>query len=257
MDSPQKLRSDDIRPILHGQLYMEESEFVSKSKLQNAIRPTISKDDASLIVAKELPHDLIVKNVYPAEERSVAKSILREYETFRDLRKTDSRTDRPKPDKWFKKVQDFNERMIKRAFDIRAHSRDYEKQLSVQYNVQMTKDDEDFYTDNCHGDYLAKCTSTIPRNWAKQQKRNVVRDESMNCKRIEMETDLQRDLDIKAESMRDDLTDSGESESGDMDYTATSECEPSDMTTTRSTRSVISNDADNVRDGFSPYQSPH
>ncbi|KAK6195770.1 hypothetical protein SNE40_001127 [Patella caerulea] len=52
----------------------------------------------------------------------------------------------------------------------------------------MTSEDEAFYKDNCHGDYVGTCTKTVPRNWAKQQKRNEERDYAQQKKRsAEME----------------------------------------------------------------------
>ena len=35
----------------------------------------------------------------------------------------------------------------------------------------MTKEDEDFYKDNCFGTYKAICTTTVPKDWARQNKK--------------------------------------------------------------------------------------
>ena len=40
----------------------------------------------------------------------------------------------------------------------------------------MTDEDHAFYQDNCHGDYVAICTRTVPPKWLKQQKRKQKRE---------------------------------------------------------------------------------
>ena len=41
--------------------------------------------------------------------------------------------------------------------------------------VKMTQDDENFYLDNCHGEYVAICTNTVPGDWKKKKKREETR----------------------------------------------------------------------------------
>ena len=100
-----KLRSSDIKKDLFDETYIEVNEYVCKSKLPNGQyvigrmmalcrQPergiqTMSRDDASKIVASELREDWIDKNVYPAEMRTVAKKIKDDYEQFRELRKSE------------------------------------------------------------------------------------------------------------------------------------------------------------------------
>ena len=74
---------------------------------------TTSKEEASMIVARELRDDWIGKNVYPAHENSVARWILRDYELFHDLRRSENQTDRPKSQKWYDKTENFNRKMTK------------------------------------------------------------------------------------------------------------------------------------------------
>ena len=108
---------------------------------------TVSRENASMIVAKELREDWIQKNIYPMNERSVAKKIKADYELFKVLRKRE--TEGKCTTAWSDKVQSFNDLMTKRAYDIRAKSRVYEKQLELEYQVSMTQEDIAFYNDNC------------------------------------------------------------------------------------------------------------
>ena len=41
----------------------------------------------------------------------------------------------------------------------------------------MTQEDDAFYKDNCFGTYKAICTTTVPKDWARQKKRKD------NCER--------------------------------------------------------------------------
>ncbi|KAK6195769.1 hypothetical protein SNE40_001126 [Patella caerulea] len=114
------MRSSDVKKVLSGEIYREEPMFVHKLKLQKGqfvigrmlalcridkdkVTVRRNKEEASLVVARELCDDWIRKNVYPADERTVASYIQKDYETFRDLRKTENRTET-----WFSKVEEFN-----------------------------------------------------------------------------------------------------------------------------------------------------
>ncbi|ESO82159.1 hypothetical protein LOTGIDRAFT_170306 [Lottia gigantea] len=50
----------------------------------------------------------------------------------------------------------------------------------------MTMEDQAFWYDNCYGDYVATSTSIIPRNWSRNKKRVLDREEAMNIKRSKM-----------------------------------------------------------------------
>jgi hypothetical protein len=189
-----KLRSSDIKKDLFDETYIEVNEYVCKSKLPNGQyvigrmmalcrQPergiqTMSRDDASKIVASELREDWIDKNVYPAEMRTVAKKIKDDYEQFRELRKSECNVSKTKTDAWYKKATDFNERMTRWAYDVRAQNAAYQKQLESVYKVVMTDDDIAFYEDNCRGNYTAICTRSVPRNWTKQEQRKEQRQQA-------------------------------------------------------------------------------
>ena len=81
-------RSDDITKLLVDISYSEESEFISKLKLQNGKhlmermiylcsnkpnKAKSTKEDASKIVAQELHDDWIKKNVYPICAKNITK----------------------------------------------------------------------------------------------------------------------------------------------------------------------------------------
>ena len=179
---------------------------------------TVSRENASMIVAKELREDWIQKNIYPMNERSVAKKIKADYELFKVLRKRE--TEGKCTTAWSDKVQSFNDLMTKRAYDIRAKSRVYEKQLELEYQVSMTQEDIAFYNDNCHGDYVATCTKTVPRYWEKQQKRKFEREFSMENHRLAMEQQVKDDNELHQQQLAEALqTEIPDSDSEEMDPT--------------------------------------
>ena len=164
-----KLKSSDVKKNLFDKTYIELNEYVCKSKLPNGQyvtgrmlalcrQPergikTMSRDDASKIVANELREDWIDKNVYPAAMRTVAKEIKDDYEQFRELRKSECNVSKTKTHAWYKKAKDFNEKMTRWAYDVHAQNAAYQKQLESVYKVVMT--DDDFYDDNCLGNSAA------------------------------------------------------------------------------------------------------
>ena len=179
---------------------------------------TVSRENASMIVAKELREDWIQKNIYPMNERSVAKKIKADYELFKVLRKRE--TEGKCTTAWSDKVQSFNDLMTKRAYDIRAKSRVYEKQLELEYRVSMTQEDIAFYNDNCHGEYVATCTKTVPRYWEKQQKRKFERGFSMENHRLAMEQQVKDDNELHQQQLAEALqTEIPDSDSEEMDPT--------------------------------------
>ena len=122
----------------------------------------ISKNDASKTVAFEIRNDWISKNVYPLTERAVAKKIRDDYETLMALVRYE-RTSHKKDDKWTEKAKNFNNTMCAHAYDIRTENIDFQRSLEAETGVKMTDEDENFYLDNCYGDYVAICTHTVPK----------------------------------------------------------------------------------------------
>ena len=89
-------RSELISKLLVEVSYKEETEFISKLKLQNgkhligrmiylcspkSITP--NKEEASIIIAGELHNDWVSKSVYPIKINNIASKILKDYETFK------------------------------------------------------------------------------------------------------------------------------------------------------------------------------
>ncbi|ESP00784.1 hypothetical protein LOTGIDRAFT_173051 [Lottia gigantea] len=141
-------------------------------------RKNICEEDASCVVAEELRQDWIRKRVY--------RNILRDYLMFREFRKVENRSDRKKTLSWLEKAGKFNNRMRNHAYDIRSKSIEYDGQLAKEYGVRMTMEDQVFWYDNCYGDYIVTSTSIIPRNWSRNKKRVLDREEVMNIKRSKM-----------------------------------------------------------------------
>ena len=90
---------------LLSEKYVEEKELIVKNKLQSGAffigrmlrlcrnsegQQTNPRNDCSLVVVKEQCDDWINKNVYPLEERAVARKVLKDYEIFRQMSKEDS-----------------------------------------------------------------------------------------------------------------------------------------------------------------------
>ena len=69
------------------------------------------------------------------------------------------------------------------AYDI--HTRDalyQKKKLKSAHNIKMTSEDEKFYTNNCHGNYIFKCRDSVSAKWVKSEKRRLERQESIDRK---------------------------------------------------------------------------
>ncbi len=202
------------RKELFGESYIEVHEFKSTGKLPSGKivigrmlalckkagkgqQKPMSREEASKIVANELQHDWIQKNIYPLHEKSIARKIRQDYEQFNKFRKNEQRTKRAKSDEWYRSANEFNDRLTKHAYNIRTHDTAYQKQLEDDFQVKMTKEDEDFYKDNCFGAFRAVCTSTVPKEWTRQKKRKESRGRSAEKKRAATESRLteQRKLD--------------------------------------------------------------
>lgn len=150
-------------------------------------KQTISNTAASDIVAEEVCNDWIMKNVYPMKQSSVAQKIKNDYDKFKLLRKQEHEKSRKLTDKWVKNATDFNDRMTKVAYDIRTLNIEYHKKLEEKYRVKMTAEDDLFYKDNCHGSYVATCSSFASSKWQKQAKRVEQRSSSILKKKEKKE----------------------------------------------------------------------
>ena len=144
-----------------------------------------SQAEASKVVAKELSDNWTSKNVYPIYERNIANKIKADYGTFNELLKQQKNSKHKKSDAWYRKVNEFNTRMTKNAYDVRTHDKVYQKKLEEFYSVKMTDEDERFYMDNCFGSYSALCQPSVSKKWAKQERRLAEREASIEKKRTQ------------------------------------------------------------------------
>ena len=141
----------------------------------------IRKEYASKIVAHELSelwiHGL---NVYPMAEKNIAKKILKSI-TDRDklLRYSEKQK---KSESWINKMEKFNSQHLT-GFDIKTTCEKRLKELSDEYGVKMTKEEEELHQDNCKEkecscdwDVLIKCqkcprqmysSDKVCQNWQK------------------------------------------------------------------------------------------
>ena len=92
----------------------------------------------------------------------MAKKIRYYYDKLRDFRKQD-KNKKEKTAEWLTKVQEFNGSMARRTYDIRARMDAHQKQLGTDYDIVMTAEDEAFYKDNCHREYITTCSPTVPK----------------------------------------------------------------------------------------------
>ena len=99
-----------------------------------------------------------------------------------------------KDDKWTEKAKNLNDAMCAHAYDIRTKNIDFQRSLEAETGVKMTDEDENFYLDNCCGDYVAIFTPTVPRAWTRKKKREETRNLSAERKR--MKIDELRDAEI-------------------------------------------------------------
>lgn len=190
-----KLRSTDRSKDLLQQHYVQIEEYEPKTKLPNGLylmgrmlfllkvpekgtdARKVTKDIASDIVAHEVCMDWICKNVYPKTERAVAKQILKDYKTLQDMSDYEKKA-KKLTENWKGKADSFNLSMTKTAYDICSTDANYTKGLEEAYGVKMNKEDFDFYTDNCKGQYKATCLATIPSKWTKMKQRQDSRKQS-------------------------------------------------------------------------------
>ena len=212
----------DSKKELFGENYVELSEFKPTGKLPTGTivigrllalckkgvkgkKKSMSRDEACMTVANELRTDWINKNVYPKHERSVAKKMKEDYERFNQMRKNERCTAKVKSDEWYKNAKEFNDYLTSRAYNIRTDDDAYQRQLEDEYGVKMTKEDEEFYLDNCFGPYKATCSNTVPKDWAKQKKRKETRQRSVEKRRRSTESSLLEQKEIDESEMREML----------------------------------------------------
>ena len=142
----------------------------------------VSVHEASAMIAKEICQDWILKNVYPENERNVSDKIKKDYEKFKNYVKQNNSNSHKKTDAWYSKVTEFNDKMTKNAYNIRTNNSAYQKKLEDIYGVKMTKEVDQFFNDNCFGDYKATCKSTVSKSWLKHKKRQDKRKTSAKNK---------------------------------------------------------------------------
>lgn len=215
-------RSSDVRKKLLDEEYCEIKCYERKSKLPPGRvvlgrmlflctprrgKPRITKLEASLIVANELIDNWVDKNVYPSEERTVSRKILRDYDEFIRLRKAGGRS-RPTPKDWEEDVDEFNENMTKNAYNIRANPA-YQQKLETEYQLKMTERDESFWKDNCFGKYVFICTRTVDAAWKKWYKRRCERALAEQRKQDKAAAD------VDSENIQHDPSDESSFESDD------------------------------------------
>ena len=191
-----KSESLTLKKTLQETTYSEIKEFESISKLQTGAHviglmmwltkpkpqiKSISKQSASLIVTQDLCKDWIAKNVYPISPEAAAKRILTTYEKFNYLTKMEKND--LLGDALQKEAIEFNLSMTSVAYDIRTRDALYQKKkLKSAHNIKMTSEDEKFYTNNCHGNYIFKCRDSVSAKWVKSEKRRLERQESIDRK---------------------------------------------------------------------------
>ena len=192
-------RSDTFTRTLLDTVYKEQNELPNSAKLPDGrsvmghmIKLTkkakkgerqISVNEGSTILAAELCDKWIKKNVYPNQERHVAKKIKNDYEHFKNLCNQLGSKKTKKSQKWHKRATDFNTSMTKNAYDIRTKSQEWQKKLEDMYGVKMTQEDELYYIDNCHGSYSATCPSSASSKWTRKKNREDKRHQSVERKR--------------------------------------------------------------------------
>ena len=166
---------------------------------------SVSREDASKIVAKELRLEWIKKNVYPKAEKTIANKICSDYKRFIELRKNERCKSKKKSADWYKKAKEFVDKLTKFAYDIRTTDSAYQKQLEEEFKVKMTREDEDFYYDNCFGKYVATCTATVPRDWERNKKRKETRELAYEKKRAATESQQMEQKRINSEEVSEVL----------------------------------------------------
>ena len=92
-----------------------------------------------------------------------------DYETLMALVRYE-RTSHKNDDKWTEKAKNFNDAMCAHAYDIKTKNIDFQRSLEAETGVKMTDEDENFYLDNCYGDYVAICAPTARKPGLEKRK---------------------------------------------------------------------------------------
>ena len=116
---------------------------------------TICRKVASKIVAKEFRTDWINKNVYPIHKHRLAKKIQKDWDHFKSLKNALNCDSKIKSEKFLLGANEFVNKFTQTAYDNRCTDKEYQKRMEADFDVNMTKDDDEFYMDNCHGPYNA------------------------------------------------------------------------------------------------------
>ena len=116
----------------------------------------------------------------------MAKKIRDDYETLMALVRYE-RTSHKKDDKWTEKAKNFNDAMCAHAYDIRTKNIDFQRSLKAETGVKMTDKDENFYLDDCYGDYVAIFTPTAPKARTRKETREETRNLPAERKRMKID----------------------------------------------------------------------
>ena len=169
-----------------GKIMIGRMLFLTRRETE---KTCLTRKEASKIVAKEFRIDWIDKNVYPMHKNRLAQKIEKDYDHFKNIRKNLNCDSKKKSDKFLSDAVTFANKLTQRAYDIRCTDIEYQKKMESDFGVKMTKDDEDFYMDNCHGPFKAFCSNTVPKNWERKRKRKLERQDTKNKKISRMESD--------------------------------------------------------------------
>ena len=101
--------------------------------------PSLSRDEASKIVANELRIYLINKNLYPMVEKAVAKKVKNVYERFNALRKVENCSGKSKSETWYKKATEFRDQLTLHAYDIRCKDEIFQRPMEEDFGVKNDK----------------------------------------------------------------------------------------------------------------------
>ena len=103
--------------------------------------------EASAIIAKELSelwiHGL---NIYPLNDTNIAKKVEKSIDQKSKLLRYSKQQQQSQG--WKEQCEKFNNEHLT-GFDIRTFDADRQRMLSSEYNVKMTKEEEELYEDNC------------------------------------------------------------------------------------------------------------
>ena len=82
----------------------------------------------------------------------LAKKIQKDCDHLKNALNCDSKI---KSEKFLLGENYFVNKLTQTAHDIRCTEKEYQKRMEADFDVNMTKDDDEFYMDNCHDPYNA------------------------------------------------------------------------------------------------------